>query len=114
MKQLKNYNDLKLELEMAKERKNIISIYIKKLMYEEEQINNIIKEQNNTLNKIENNLLNLTGIEYKLFSEIVINKMNVSKAIEKIAEQEDKDVSTIWKNYYPKVKDKINEMLDSK
>ena len=39
MKQLKNYNDLKLELEMAKERKNIISIYIKKLMYEEEQIN---------------------------------------------------------------------------
>ena len=52
MKQLKNYNDLKLELEMAKERKNIISIYIKKLMYEEEQINNIIKEQNNTLNKI--------------------------------------------------------------
>ena len=64
--------------------------------------------------KIENNLLNLTGIEYKLFSEIVINKMNVSKAIEKIAEQEDKDVSTIWKNYYPKVKDKINEMLDSK
>lgn len=40
--------------------------------------------------------------------------MNVSKAIEKIAEQEDKDVSTIWKNYYPKVKDKINEMLDYK
>ena len=62
----------------------------------EENIKKLIDEKN--INELKN----------------VINKMNVSKAIEKIAEQEDKDVSTIWKNYYPKVKDKIDEMLDSK
>ena len=50
----------------------------------------------------------------KITVTLLAKKMNVSKAIEKIAEQEDKDVSTIWKNYYPKVKDKINEMLDYK
>lgn len=112
MKQIKNYNDLKLELEISKERKYLISTYIKKFMCEEEFIDNVIKEQERILEKMENNLLNLTGIENKLFSEIVINKTSISKAIEKVAEEEEKDISTIWKNYYPKVKKKINEISD--
>lgn len=112
MKQIKNYNDLKLELEISKERKYIISTYIKRFTHEEESIDKVIREQERTLKKIENNLLNLTGIENKLFSEIVINKTSISKAIEKVAEEEEKDISTIWKNYYPKVKEKINEISD--
>ena len=36
--------------------------------------------------------------------------MSISKAVEKVAEEEEKDVSTIWKNYYPKIKDKIKEI----
>ena len=77
MKQLKNYNDLKLELEMAKERKNIISIYIKKLMYEEEQINNIIKEQNNTLNKSRN-------VVYKPSNKVCKNCGTINNANSKV------------------------------
>ena len=36
--------------------------------------------------------------------------MRVSKAIEKISLEEDKDVSTLWKNYYPKVKKRIDQL----
>lgn len=60
---------------------------------------------------MEQDLKSLNGIENKLYNEIVINGTKVSKAIDKIAFEENKDISTLWKNYYPKVKKKIDDLI---
>ena len=59
---------------------------------------------------MENDLQNLSGIENKLYYEIVINGTNVTKAIDKVATNEFIDTSTLWKNYYPKVKKEIDKL----
>ena len=94
MNDLNYYRDIKYEI-------NIL---------EKEMINANLCLQKKILNQIEVNLKKLSGIESKLFAEIVINGTNVTKAIEKIAVEESKDISTLWKNYYPNVKEKINEL----
>lgn len=60
-----------------------------------------------TMNDI---LSKMSGIEYQLFYEIVYNGVNVTKAVENIAMETGKDVSTIWKNYYSKIKNDIQKI----
>ncbi len=52
----------------------------------------------------------LFGIENKLYYEILVKGLNVTKAVDKVSKDYDKEVSTIWKNYYPEVKKKIDEL----
>ncbi len=110
MKYFNNYKNLLLEFNILVERLNIINEYEEKLLKEKKEIDDLIKHQSKTIKQIEQNIDQLSGIENKLFKEIVINGINVSKAIEKVAEEEQKDVSTLWKNYYPKVKYKIDQL----
>lgn len=49
----------------------------------------------------------LTGIENDLFRMIVINGYNKTKAVNKVAEKYGKEPRTIWKFYYPKIKEEI-------
>ena len=58
---------------------------------------------------MEKTLKSLTGIEYQLFYEIIVNKRNVTKAIDIVSVKADKDPSTLWKYYYPKVKQEIQK-----
>lgn len=51
-----------------------------------------------------------TGIEQELYKEIVVNKVNISKAIENVAEHNNKDPRTIWDNYYPNIKKEIKKL----
>ena len=81
----------------------------KDLNLEKEELIHIIQVQKESIYSIENNLKNLTGIEYKLYYEIAVKGTNITKAVEKVAFDEEKDVSTIWKNYYPKVKKILNK-----
>ena len=110
MNDLNYYRDIKYEINILENRLELISEYEQKLLNEKEMINATLCLQKKILNQIEVNLKKLSGIESKLFAEIVINGTNVTKAIEKIAVEESKDISTLWKNYYPNVKEKINEL----
>lgn len=110
MNDLNYYRDIKYEINILENRLELISEYEKKLLDEKEMINATLCLQKKILNQIEVNLKKLSGIESKLYAEIVINGTNVTKAIEKIAVEESKDISTLWKNYYPSVKEKINEL----
>lgn len=110
MNGLNYYKDIKYEMNILENRLEIISEYEKKILNEKEMIKETLFFQKQILNQIEVNLKKLSGIESKLFTEIVINGTNVTKAIEKIAVEESKDISTLWKNYYPNVKEKINEL----
>lgn len=98
------YNNSVLELNILKKRLDIIKKAKENLLNEEKNIKETINLYVNKTNSIKKNLSELKGIEYELYSEIVINGLNVSKAVEKVAEKNEKDVSTIWKNYYPKIK----------
>ena len=110
MNDLNYYRDIKYEINILENRLELISEYEQKLLNEKEMINATLCLQKKILNQIEVNLKKLSGIESKLFAEIVINGTNVTKAIEKIAVEESKDISTLWKNYYTNVKEKINEL----
>lgn len=108
-----NYVNTKIELNYFLERLELINQYEDKLENEKKEILSLINIYKEFIQKIEQDLQNLSGIENKLYKEIVINNLNVSKAIEKVAFEENKDVSTLWKNYYPNVKTKI-EFLRNK
>lgn len=110
MKSLDSYNNTKYELCIMEKRLKLISNYGKKIDIEKKILNDTIMVQKEILCQMEQVLKKLNGVENKLYNEIVINGMKVSKAIEKIALEEEKDVSTLWKNYYPNVKKKIDEL----
>lgn len=98
----KIYNDLKKELNILEARKN-------DLENTKETCDKLIEEKEKTIKEIEKNLKELSGIENKLYFQIVVNGLNVTKAVDKVSFEFDMDPSTIWKNYYPKVKKLIKE-----
>ncbi len=52
----------------------------------------------------------MSGIEHQLFYEIVYNGVNITKAVENVAEATGKDTSTIWKNYYSKIQKDVKKI----
>lgn len=73
------------------------------------QQKNIDKSQS-YLNKMSNTLSQMKGIEYQLYYEIVVKGINITKAVENIAEQNNKDTQTVWKNHYRKIKNDIKKI----
>lgn len=110
MKCIDNYINTKIELDSLQERLQILTQYEKNILTEIELIKKTISQYNKVIKKMEEDICNLSGIENKLYKEIVINGTSVSKAIEKVSEEENKDVSTLWKNYYPNVKKEIEKL----
>ena len=102
-----NYIDTKNEIDIAILRLKSLEEKELSLVKEKETLTNYINKLNAYLKSMENNLRNLTGITNKLYYQIVVNGLNVTKAVDVVARDEDKDVSTIWENYYPKIKDMI-------
>lgn len=62
------------------------------------------------LNIMQDSLSKMSGIEYQLFYEIAYKGVNISKAVENIAVANNKDVGTIWKNYYKKIKKYVKKL----
>ena len=62
------------------------------------------------LNTMTDSLSKMTGIEYQLFYEIVFKGVNITKAVENIAEANCIEPQTIWKNYYKKIKKYVNKI----
>lgn len=104
-----NYKNTEIELNLVLLRLKTIEEAEIKINNEKELLNDYVDKLKNNLNLMKENLKKLDGIENKLYYQIVVKGLNVTKAIDKVAYEEDKDISTIWKIYYPKVKDKIKE-----
>lgn len=62
------------------------------------------------LKNMTDTLAKMTGLEYKLYYEIVVKGVNISKAVDNIAEFSGKDTRTIWKNYYNKIKKDVKKV----
>lgn len=62
------------------------------------------------INDMNESLSKMSGLEYRLYYEIVVKGVNVTKAVENIAEFSDKDTRTIWKNYYNKIKKDVKKV----
>ena len=62
------------------------------------------------LNTMSDSLNKMTGIEYKLFYEIIFKGVNITKAVENVALANNIEPQTIWKNYYKKIKKYVNRI----
>lgn len=69
-----------------------------------------VKRLQSYLDSMTLTLSKMRGLEYKLYYEIVVNGTNITKAVEKIAEESNKDTGTIWKNYYEKIKKDVKKL----
>lgn len=114
MKCIDNYINTKIELNSLINRLELITQQEKDILVEKDMINKAISHYTKIIKIMEEDICNLSGIENKLYKEIVINGTTVSKSIEKISIEENKDVSTLWKNYYPNVKKKIEKLSNIK
>lgn len=64
------------------------------------------------LNKMEYHLSQLEGIEYELFYAIIYDNLNITQAVEQIAEKHLISTRNIYKSYYPNIKNIISEYLE--
>lgn len=110
MQALNNYSNTVLELNILKRRLNLILNYENEIALEKNRLINLIDNEQKVIEQMECDLQKLNGIENKLYYEIIINGNNVTKAIDKVASNEFIDTSTLWKNYYPKVKKQIDNL----
>lgn len=69
-----------------------------------------IQSLQNCWDNMTETLRQMKGIEYQLYYEIVVEGKNITKAVEHISEKEGIDISTIWKNYYPRIKEDVNKI----
>ena len=63
------------------------------------------------IKKMRNTFKTLTGIENELFRLIVMDGYGKTKAVNKVAEKYQKEPQTIWKYYYPKIKEEIYKCI---
>lgn len=62
------------------------------------------------LNDMSISLSKMNGLEYKLYYEIVVNGLAISRAVDKVASENNKDNQTVWKNYYRKIKKDVKKI----
>ena len=104
------YENIIVEHNRFKERLSLLETYREKINHEMTDLTGIIEIQKRIITQIKKDLSELKGIEYNLYSKIVIYGTNVSKAIDQVSVEEEKDVSTLWKNYYPKIKNRVKKL----
>lgn len=107
MKLFDCYEKTLTENKQCKQRIKLLEKYQADINIEINNLIEIVDTQNKIIIQIKKDLSELKGIEYNLYSKIVVEGLNVSKAIEKVSLEEEKDISTIWKNYYPKIKKRL-------
>lgn len=101
--------------------KDPMSFYIEELTIINEEtgksLDQEINDQRNEVNKLEyyirlmdNTIKQLKGTAAELYRYIVFDNMNVSKAVEKVAEKSGKDDATIWRMYHKTIKEDINKL----
>lgn len=110
MKMFDCYENIIVEHNHSEERLRLLKKYNEELNKEMTNLTEIIEIQKRIITQIKKDLTELKGIEYNLYSKIVVYGINVSRAIEQVSVEEEKDVSTLWKNYYPKIKNRLKKI----
>lgn len=67
-----------------------------------------ISQIQSVLDKMKRHLKSFKGLEYKLYWKVVIEGLNITKAVETLANEEYMSVSTIWE-IHKKIKDYLIE-----
>ena len=70
----------------------------------------VVSKLKNYINLMETNLKAMKSIEYKLYYAIVIEGRGITGGVEKVSFEVDKDVSTIWRIYYPKIEKEVKKL----
>lgn len=73
---------------------------------EQENINKL----QNYLNIMSDSLSKMTGIENQLYYEIVYKGVNITKAVDNIAEANSIEPRTVWRNHYQNIKKDIKRI----
>lgn len=110
MNALSSYSDTVYELNVLQKRLNLVLNHESEIALEKKRLIKLIDNEKKVIKQMENDLQQLSGVENKLYYEIVIKGNNVTKAIDKVASNEFIDTSTLWKNYYPKIKTQIDNL----
>ena len=110
MKNLKGYVNVKTDLDLIKLNINRIEEKEKTLKLEKKIYLDLENKYNYLLESMEERLKACVGIDRELLYEIMVKGFNATIEVDKVAINYDMDSSTIWKNYYPKVKEKIKEL----
>ena len=77
---------------------------------EMEVLSGEMSEYNRLLREMAKSLKMMRGIEYELYTEIVINGLTVSNAVKRIAEKNFMSENNVWVQYYPRIKDEIKKL----
>lgn len=110
LKNIKGYVNIKTELDLVKLNIDALDKKENDLKKYKESLFILEKDLTDILNKMEEKLKELKGIEKELLYEIIVKGTNVTRAVDKIAFTYDMDSSSIWKNYYPNVKKSLEEL----
>lgn len=113
MKNIKGYVNLKTDLDLINLTLDAIEIKEDKIKNLKQTYLKLRDELTTTLDKMEDTLKELKGMEQELFYQIAVKGINVTKAVDNVAFTYDVDPSTIWKTYYPKVKKYLKELSSS-
>ena len=76
----------------------------KSLDMEIEEVQNEVDKLEDHLRVMTKNLLKMNGIEYDIYSRIVLKNQKITKAIEEVAENFDKSERYVWDIYNKKIK----------
>lgn len=83
----------------------------KSLAEEIEYQRSVVDKTTRYIADMEETLNKMVGIEYALYTAIAVKGMRISRAVEYIAEEYNRDVKTIWKYHYPKIKKDVKKLI---
>lgn len=101
-----NYIKTEKEIEILKLRKE-------DLKEEMAVIDKLLEQKKYSLKQMDYLLKEYPEVENKLLYQILVKNLNPTQAIRRVSYEVDKDESTLWKNYYPKVKESLKELEKS-
>lgn len=110
MKNIKEYVNIKTDLDLINLRIKLIEEKECHITKERRSLEELKQKLNHILIQIEEKLKELRGIERELFYEVIVKGTNITRAVDKVSFAYDVDPSTIWKNYYPKIKDDLKRI----
>jgi len=76
---------------------------IEKLTSEMSSLSKLLKDMGK-------NLKRMKGIEYQLYSTVVIDGLQITKAVQRVAEDNFMSEQNIWQTYYPRIKEELTKL----